>query len=304
MSEPTSDPTCAATVGCRRNPTIGYVCAGHFARLGDTLAALSSEVTNLNAVPSMQAKTGRSGGLASQRAPARLDVLVHTDPRRGVPGLSDKARDDPAAYDDTPSVLDVLHSWARLVREERNYASRGPVTIATEREMLARHLEWMCQQAWIDEAYRDLTRLLATLQAANGQRTEKPMARCVRVVGDRLCGGDIWVQDVVQLATKADGTVMRVTVPDGPAVCDSCGVRWETAADKARLNLMIQQAHDELTRPRTEDGRPMFTAVELVTQGKVSTVSNVRTMAHRAGKVTVDGHYDPQWFERPSKATA
>ena len=276
-----SEQTCAATVGCKRAPTVGYVCAGHFARLGDTLTALRTEVDNLSAVPSMQAKSGRGGGLASHRSPARLDVLVHTDRRRGSPDLSDASRADPLAYDQTPSVLETLHSWARMVREERGLDVSGPATIATERETLSRHLEWICHQPWVDEAYRDLTNLLGALRSANGTAPEKPSGRCYlpdETTGTGTCDGPIWLDEA-----------------SGHASCGRCKQTWD-GPQLAMLSYEMKRARAEAARPRTEDGRPMLTAEELVARGKVSSVSNVRVIAHRRGRVSVAGHYDPQWF--------
>lgn len=94
------------------------VCEGHYRRLGQMLADLEDEAAILSAAPSMQQRYDSGGSsLASERSPARLDVLVHTDPRRGT-GRSE-TDDDAHAAGNTLSILGVLHSWARLVREER-----------------------------------------------------------------------------------------------------------------------------------------------------------------------------------------
>jgi hypothetical protein len=96
----------------------GLLCIAHFDRLADMLRQVEEEAAILSAVPSMAIRTGSGGGsLASTRAPARLDVLVHRDTRRGT-GKSE-TEDDELAAGKTLPVLDVLHSWARVVREER-----------------------------------------------------------------------------------------------------------------------------------------------------------------------------------------
>ena len=96
----------------------GLLCVAHFDRLADMLRQIEEEAAILSAVPSMAIRTGSGGGsLASTRAPARLDVLVHLDTRRGT-GRSE-TDDDQIAAGQTLPVLDVLHSWARVVREER-----------------------------------------------------------------------------------------------------------------------------------------------------------------------------------------
>lgn len=312
-----SDHTCAATVGCQRQPTVGLVCAGHFARLGDTLAALEAEATVLSAVPSMQASTGnRSSGLASQRPNARLNVIAMNDRRTvayepRLPGPSchhcwhetcQLIRNWMDAYDsqatDLASVLGTLHGWAAHIRQERGFTTAGPITLASERGTLARHLEWACQQPWIGRMYDAITNLMAALRAANGHRPDKPYSRCPTIVAGQTCNGQVWLHDELQPVWRrlADRCTRNWEQAPGPAVCDTCGAKWATAAEKARLDRMIDDSARELTRPRTDDGRPMLTAEELVERGIVSTVSNVRVQAHRRGKSSVEGHYDPKWF--------
>jgi hypothetical protein len=296
MTQP-ADPTCAATTGCTRRPANGtLICRGHLERIGTILRDLEDEAALLTAVPSMQQRTGNGHGtLASERAPARLDVLVHTDRRRGT-GKSE-TDDDALAAGDTLPILDVLHSWARIVREDRGFATRAAVTISGERDLLTRQLDYVAAQPWIDEAYTDLTRLLGQLRAANGTGADRPLGWCI-VQTPEPCAGTIWrtdVQQTVWRVTRDRCTRTDVAVPDGPVTCDTCGTAWD-GADLDRLRLVWEQEATEAARPHTDDGRPMYTAEELVAQGAVSSVSNVRVMAHRSGRVSVDGHYDPAWF--------
>lgn len=96
----------------------GLLCEGHYQRLSEMLRDIEDEAAILSAVPSMAIRTGSGGGsLASTRTPARLNVLVHRDHRRGT-GKSE-TEDDALAAGHTLAVLEVLHSWARMVREER-----------------------------------------------------------------------------------------------------------------------------------------------------------------------------------------
>lgn len=296
MTEP--DYTCAATTSCTREPAVGLICQGHHARLGQTLADLETESAILSAVPSMQVSSGRPGGLASHRSPARIDVLVHTDRRRGIPGMSDASRTDPVAYDDTPSILDTLHTWARVVREERGFTGQHAATVSGERDTLARSLDWIAAQPWIDEFYRDIHDLMAALRSANGHRPDRPLSRCPAIVGGHYCAGQVWLHDELQPVWRryTDRCSRDWEQAPGAAVCDTCGSSWVTPADKARLQRMVADAARELSRPHTDDGRPMLTAQELVERAIVSSVSNVRVIAHRLGKSSVDGHYDPAWF--------
>jgi hypothetical protein len=298
VSEPI-DITCAATQRCSHQPAPGLlVCRGHLERLGAMLRDIEDEAAILSAVPSMQQQQGRGGGLASHRTPVRLDVLVHTDPRHGTGKSEDY--DDALAAGETLSILATLHSWARVIREDRALTDPGTVTISGERDTLSRHLDYAVAQPWCDEFYGDIVALVGQLKAANGHKPDRPLTRCVIATVDGLCGGNVWIQDVAQLVTYANGWQHVEMVPDGPAVCDRCGGRWEEPEDKVRLKLMIEQEHDERTRPRTDDGRRMLTAQELVDHGYVSSVSNVRVQVHRQGRASIEGHYDPEWFGKVS----
>jgi hypothetical protein len=281
----------------------GLLCSVHFDRLADMLREVEEEAAILSAMPSMAIRTGSGGGsLASTRAPARLDVLVHLDHRRGT-GRSE-TEDDALAAGQTLPILDVLHSWARIVREERNYASRGAVTISGERDTLTRALDWIAEQPWVDECFQDVRQLVGQLKAANGHRADKPYSRCPTVIGGHPCTGEVWIRDESQFVWRlfSDRCAKQWESAPGAAVCDTCGAAWATDGDKARLKRMVDDMAAEMARPRTEDGRRMLTAQELVAHGVVSTINNVRVKVHRLGIVAVDGHYDPELFR--DKATA
>lgn len=294
MSE--TDGTCIAVVGCKRPRLHGYVCGGHFQRASDMLREIEEETALISAVPSMQMHSGPGGSLASHRSPARLNALVHRDPRHGT-GMSEDEEDEMAAGQ-TMSVLGTLHSWARLMREERDLAAPDQVTVVGERSALARHLEWVVAQPWVDEFYRDVSQLLNQLRSANGHRPERPYSKCPVVTDGAYCSGEVWIQDEPQPVWRryVDRCEQRWEQAPGAAVCDTCGAAWKDDAAKARLKRMVADTAAELARPQTEDGREMWTAQELVDAGRVSTVSNVRVQAHRRGVSAVNGHYDPDWF--------
>lgn len=286
---------------------VGLMCQGHFDRMGQMLTDLELEAAVLSAVPSMQQRMdGGHGSLASERAPARLDVLVHTDRRRGT-GKSE-TDDDAHAAGETLPILDVLHSWARIVREERGLTDGGPVTVVSERAVLALHREWIATQPWADECFTDLRQLLSQLRAANGHRAERPFSNCPAIIGGDYCTGNVWIREEIQPVWRRyrDRCAKTWEPAPGAAFCDTCHATWETEADKARLKRMADdqraQVAREALRPRTEDGQPMLTADELVAKGHVSSASNVRVRAHRAGVVSVDGHYDPRWFTDKASA--
>ena len=95
---------------------------------------------------------------------------------------------------------------------------------------------------------------------------------------------------------------VAVDAPAGPIRCQRCGATWATREDEARLRVMRADVARDALRPRTDDGRPMLTAAELVDRGLVSSISNVRVIAHRRRIPSVRGHYDPDAF--PQRVTA
>jgi hypothetical protein len=275
---------------CTRVPTAGHLCATHADRLADTLIAIEREAELLSAVPSMAvASGGRSGTLASHKAPARLDAIALADPRPW-----------------TDSALGVLASWARVVREDRSLSATGAATVTTERRLLSTHLPWLLEQPWVDDLHRDLTALLRSLQRANGTAPEPPAGRCPMPHDDGTeCRGPLWPQPTTSHAWRplADRCVRtRVTTTGGPITCATCGATW-TGPDLARLALILEDQAREARRPHTPDGRPMLRADELVAQGYATSVSAVRVTAHRRGHRATHGHYDPALFDR-QEATA
>lgn len=305
-----------------RQASIGFLCAGHFARLAEMLREVEEQAFQLDARPSMQQTLDGSGGsLPSHRTPARLDVLVHNDPRSRpagtrLPGPAcvscwhDTCTDIRAwldAYDanalETLSILDVLHSWARITREERDLSQPETITVSGERDLLTRQLDWVAEQAWVDEAYGDFRTLLGQLRLINGTGPERPHCRCPVILEGEFCRGNVWVHDELQPVWRRypDRCSQTWEQAPGAAICDTCGSSWVTESDKARLKRMTDGAAREDARPRTEDGRAMLTTEELISQGMARSAQSVRKAASRAGVLSVRGHYDPALFD---KATA
>jgi hypothetical protein len=260
----------------------GLLCIAHFDRLADMLRQVEEEAAILSAVPSMAIRTGSGGGsLASTRSPARLDVLVHLDNRRGT-GKSETDDDELAAGQTLP-VLDVLHSWARVVREERGFTSQAAVTISGERDVLTRALDWIAEQPWVDEMFNEVRQLVGQLKAANGTQDEKPVGRCYLATETGICDGPIWIDNAM-----------------GHAHCGRCHGTW-TGAQLLLLKKQMELDQAERDRPKTEDGRRMLTAEEMCTELGIR-LNAFRVRVHRMRVVSVNGHYDPDLFD--VKATA
>lgn len=313
---------CVICTSKPREASHGYLCGGHFQRLAETLRSIEDEAAIMSAVPSFQQNTGNGSGTpAFTRAPVRLNVLVHNDPRSRQAGTRPPGPACPSCWHDTCTdirawldaydaqatdilaVLDVIGSWARVVRDERKLTAEGRATVTTERAVLTRHLDWVAEQPWCDEMYGDVRTLLAQLRQVNGTGSDKPYCDCPVINGTQPCPGSVWVHDEPQPVWRRypDRCSQTWEQAPGAAVCDSCGSTWTTESDKARLKRMVADAAAEKIRPHTGDGRPMLTAQELVDRGYAPSLVAVRVYAHRRGTVAVHGHYDPVLFD---KATA
>lgn len=192
--------------GCTRPAAPGWqVCASDGQHMGKVLARIGDRVAQLDAAPATAAPGGEhtgGGTLASQRNPARLEVLVLRDHRS-----TERDPGDPDGNDGL-SVFEVLHAHAEAVREtrwgddgpripypERVFRTRragapGPIcptcrhgschamtftiaydrhlTVSTERQLLALHLDWILGQDMAADLHADLERLWAAM--GGGQR--------------------------------------------------------------------------------------------------------------------------------------
>lgn len=222
-------PVCAAA-SCTRPAAAGMLCAADERRLGDWLAQIGSEYELLSAAPSMQGReVGTIGGtsLTSQRSPGNTHVMAMRDPRRGTGYIGDG---DPWGIDNTPSVFATLASYADRVREGRDlslpvrhvdacrmpcmhracmigigHVVTVPLTVATERRLLAAHLDWILGQDFAGEFFDEIRGLFAALRRANGHASTRPgyTAHCD-------CGG-------------------RIRWANGAATCQACGTSMATA---------------------------------------------------------------------------
>ena len=239
-------PMCLAA-GCTRPQAPGVLlCVTDARKLGDWIARLADEYALLDAQPSMQGRepgTGGTGGLAFQRSVGDLGVMVLRDRRS-----RDRDETDPDGNRGR-GVLEVLASWATLIREQRGlqppthalayvraarpagpvcdphrppcghhtcetWTMRGvvltPATVLSERRVLAAHLDWALTQDWVDELFADIRQLWSLLKNRNSPEPRTTRRQCA-------CGGNIrW--------------------NDGGAECGSCGTRT------TGLDILRQQA--------------------------------------------------------------
>jgi hypothetical protein len=103
--------------------------------------------------PSRSGGDGRSGNPVHPSLPLREDVLSLLGPssRQAVTDARDQVGPVP--------LLEVLASWAAVVTEERHLTPvrRNVVSLV---DHLTRHLEWIAEQSWVADFYREVEDLL------------------------------------------------------------------------------------------------------------------------------------------------
>lgn len=276
-----------------------HVCNGHRAALYEQLRGIVDTVARIYIRPAATAPlgSGRPGTLASQRSLLDLESLALAGPI--APGQIN----DADGWDDHHPVA-VVGSWARLVREERQITPPdGPTVLTADVDLLIRHLDWCCAQPWIDDMATELGDSFARVHRADPDRHRPGDEGRCPIVGDGphgTCGGRLQRdRGTVPWIVRPDRCErIAVDVPAGVIRCQRCAASWGTVEEEARLRVMRADAARDAVRPRNQLGRPMYTAAELVSRGHVSSVSNVRVIAHRRKIVSVDGYYDPDDFRK------
>ncbi|MGH3094583.1 MAG: hypothetical protein ACRDMV_01115 [Streptosporangiales bacterium] len=187
-----TDCALARCVGCLpREATEGNLCGRCYTRLAEALDDLPVTYALLEHVlepGSVQLDDGRRkrGKRADAPVPVRLDVVAYRD-HRG-----------------TASVVALLESWARLVREERGLTQpTAPATVVGEASFLRTHLDWIARQDWIIDMWNEILDLNRQLTQAIGETNPKPVGDCPE------CGGPLW--------PPKTGDAIR---------CTSCPAQW------------------------------------------------------------------------------
>lgn len=117
-------------------------------------------------------------------------------------------------------ILDLFHGWERIVREDRKLTppalvpaqpTKGHEIAATVAFHLT-HLDWIAQQAWVDEYAKEMLALYGKGRAA-AQKFLDPVRRisCPAPAGEATCGQTLSINDSDMLAI----------VP-----CRRCGTEW------------------------------------------------------------------------------
>lgn len=154
-----------------RRSTPGYLTCNRCAdRLREALreivtlyAALDDDEARLPVV----APGARRGPGFGSRSPARDQAIVLTDPR------TTWTRETPIH---NPFV--VVGSWARMVREDAGETPPADKTISGDVALLIRRLDFITRQAWVEDLWREVREVVASLRDFHGDHKPVPVGRC------------------------------------------------------------------------------------------------------------------------------
>lgn len=223
-------------------------------RCADRLGVLLADVFERAAVltdpeelpPGGDATTRGAPGYGS-RSPARDDLLAHGDVRT-------KWTED-AGY----GALAVLHSWARILREDHDAATPdGPATLSSEYGTLRWHWLKILGALWLDEFADELHELHAQLCAADAR--DRPRTWRVGPCPNVL---QRYRTQLGQLVTIECGATLRLRLGSDTITCRACNTSWprerwikalgDPWVDYAALSEMLGVPVGTLWRWRNED---------------------------------------------------
>lgn len=210
-------------VMCQSRPTtatLGLLCEHHSERIRAELADIGTWWALLPdlLVPGSGGGDGVRGKRIDSPSPIRLDVVAVMDPRTsvGCGGSTEDGRE-------MTGVRCVIHSWARVVMEEREWSPDtldGTLT-GDLGKLIASH-EWIAEQPWCDDYGHELHAAWRELRGVVGITAPPVVGRCPIVDEHGECGGPLH-QD------RWGGMGVR---------CAKCSAHWDDA-ELRRLGLVV-----------------------------------------------------------------
>lgn len=194
--------------------SVGLLCEHHAQRITWQLADILDWWALLPAllIPTSDGEGNHRGKRIDSPSPIRLDVVAVGDLRTGMA----------VAPGDIVGVRFVLHTWARVVIEERQWSAQQLGSVWQDVGVLERSADWIAEQPWVDDYAHEVAAAHRQLRHIAGVRPPTVIAHCPVVDEHGECGGALH-QD------RWGG--MGVT-------CDRCGARWGDV-ELRRLGLVI-----------------------------------------------------------------
>lgn len=189
----------------------------------DLLALVETQHATL--MPRRPATGGRL--TPGSRPPTDLAVLDLLDNRPKLNGRRAYLEPgDGAAMDGFPEgrregILRCLGDWVRLADEEMSDEGHEHVTpseqptITTEAGWLAQHLDWLCDQQWVEELEQDVRRIWRDLASVVGEGRPEYRPRCPKCQGRMADEGSYFTCSSCGETVRSDAMDHRTALAKG-----------------------------------------------------------------------------------------
>jgi hypothetical protein len=196
--------TCSTPAKSRRAPDGYRTCDSCADRIREALQEIPGQYTRFTAVEALLPQVGEDGrrgpGFGS-RSPAR-DVIIALTDRRTTWTADDRLH----------NPVNVLHSWALMVREEVGERPSGDlVDIHADAALLVRRLDHITRQEWVGDLWREVRETVDQLRTLAGEPHPVPIGRC---------------PVIPEGETKECGTPLFAPVYGDTIRCRGCGEEW------------------------------------------------------------------------------
>lgn len=175
-----------------RCPTAGYaahdslLCEDCIAWVVATLRDTEECIAHLAPVKARGTASGVNPNAGYESSsPAADHVLVMLDPRSKANAVG-RTLTGPDDEEHPALSVDVLGGWAELAGWPAGQRSVRDAVSA----LLVNH-RWITAQSWVCDYVDELTRLHRQAASAIGDGPPKPVATCIRVFPDGVCGGGV-----------------------------------------------------------------------------------------------------------------
>lgn len=161
----------------------GLVCFGCSNRLLRLLRELEEYLPTLSLLKGSAGMGEYSPPQFGSKTPANDTVIHHTDWRSQWDAL------------DGLGAVATIHSWARAVREDREFHPPKYVTLTSEVSALRANHDWIICQPFVDEYATELREVHAAVRAAAHDPIPRSVGRCISVGQRGECGGAVYELD-------------------------------------------------------------------------------------------------------------